>query len=277
MPGRLPSGGAQRTTRHPAGRRAPTGRAASGGPDPRRGGHRQRPGRRAGLRPRRRPRAAGPGQGDHGPGGPGAVRRPSTTPWDPTVEASGGSAANTVAGVAALGGRAAFIGRVADDALGQAFTHDIRSIGVAFDPTPTPATDASRSTGHCLVLVTEDAERTMATHLGVASDFGPADLARATTWPPPRSSTWRATCGTSRPPRTAMRQAMELAHASDAAVALTLSDPFCVQATARVPRAAHRRPRAALRQRGGDHPAVRGQRTSRRRWRRWPRPGCWPC
>ncbi len=94
----------------------------------------------------------------------------------PTTEASGGSAANTVAGVAALGGRAAFIGRVADDALGQAFTHDIRSIGVAFEPTPTQAVPGSAVTGHCLVLVTDDAERTMATHLGVASDFGPGDL-----------------------------------------------------------------------------------------------------
>ena len=61
--------------------------------------------------------------------------------WEPTTEASGGSAANTAAGVAALGGRAAFLGRVADDALGQAFTHDIRSVGVAFDPTP----DAGRA------------------------------------------------------------------------------------------------------------------------------------
>ncbi len=94
----------------------------------------------------------------------------------PTTEASGGSAANTAAGVAALGGRAAFLGRVADDGFGQAFTHDIRSIGVAFDPTPTPAIPGEAMTGHCLVLVTGDAERTMATHLGVASDFGTVDL-----------------------------------------------------------------------------------------------------
>jgi sugar/nucleoside kinase (ribokinase family) len=149
----------------------------------------------------------------------------------PTVEASGGSAANTVAGVAALGGRAAFIGRVADDALGQAFTHDIRSIGVAFDPTPTPATDGA-VTGHCLVLVTEDAERTMATHLGVASDFGPTDLhsdhlasahvayLEGYLWDQPAA-------------KDGMRQAIDLVHASEAAVALTLSDPFCVQANQR--------------------------------------------
>lgn len=148
----------------------------------------------------------------------------------PTTEASGGSAANTVAGVAALGGRAAFIGRVADDALGQAFTHDIRSIGVAFDPTPTPAVPGTSVTGHCLVLVTDDAERTMATHLGVASDFGPEDLANARThlssagvlylegylWDQPAA-------------KAGMREAMDIAHTHDAAVALTLSDPFCVQ------------------------------------------------
>ena len=148
----------------------------------------------------------------------------------PTTEASGGSAANTVAGVAALGGRAAFIGRVADDALGQAFTHDIRSIGVAFDPTPTRAVPGTSVTGHCLVLVTDDAERTMATHLGVASDFGPEDLASARThlssagvlylegylWDQPAA-------------KAGMREAMDIAHAHDAAVALTLSDPFCVQ------------------------------------------------
>jgi sugar/nucleoside kinase (ribokinase family) len=146
----------------------------------------------------------------------------------PTTEASGGSAANTVAGLAALGGRAAFIGRVADDALGQAFTHDIRSIGVAFDPTPTPAVPGSAVTGHCLVLVTDDAERTMATHLGVASDFGPLDLNSAHLssagvlylegylWDQPAA-------------KAGMREAMDIAHAHDASVALTLSDPFCVQ------------------------------------------------
>jgi sugar/nucleoside kinase (ribokinase family) len=146
----------------------------------------------------------------------------------PTTEASGGSAANTTAGVAALGGRAAFLGRVADDLFGQAFTHDIRSIGVAFDPTPTPAVPGEAVTGHCLVLVTGDAERTMATHLGVASDFGSVDLhdghlssaqvvyLEGYLWEQPSA-------------KAAMREAIELAHLHDAAVALTLSDPFCVE------------------------------------------------
>ena len=122
----------------------------------------------------------GAGQGDDGPGRRGAGR------GDLRVARSdhrglGGSAANTMAGVAALGGRAAFLGRVADDQLGRAFTHDIRSIGVALDPSPVAAApgagpDDEGVTGHCLVLVTSDAERTMATHLGVASDFGTVDL-----------------------------------------------------------------------------------------------------
>jgi sugar/nucleoside kinase (ribokinase family) len=144
-----------------------------------------------------------------------------------TTEASGGSAANTAAGVAALGGRAAFLGRVADDGLGRAFTHDIRSIGVAFDPTPTAAVPGEVVSGHCLVLVTEDAERTMATHLGVASEFGAVDLhdghltstqivyLEGYLWEQPTA-------------KAAMREAIEVAHVNDAAVALTVSDPFCV-------------------------------------------------
>ena len=145
-----------------------------------------------------------------------------------TTEASGGSAANTAAGVAALGGRAAFLGRVADDGLGRAFTHDIRYVGVAFDPTPTPAVPGEVVSGHCLVLVTDDAERTMATHLGVASDFGAVDLhgghlastqvvyLEGYLWEQPTA-------------KAAMREAIEIAHLNDASVALTVSDPFCVE------------------------------------------------
>src|ERR1700722_8106559 len=146
----------------------------------------------------------------------------------PTTTASGGSAANTAAGVAALGGRAALLGRVADDDFGQAFTHDIRSIGVAFDPTPTTAVPGAAVTGHCLVLVTDDAERTMAPPLGVASDFSSVDLhaghlssvqvvyLEGYLWEQPSA-------------KAAMREAIDTAHASDAAVALTVSDPFCVE------------------------------------------------
>ena len=145
-----------------------------------------------------------------------------------TTEASGGSAANTAAGVAALGGRAAFLGRVADDGLGRAFTHDIRSVGVAFDPAPTVAVPGEVVSGHCLVLVTEDAERTMATHLGVASEFGAVDLhdghLSSTQIVYLEGYLWEQP-----PAKTAMREAIEVAHATDAAVALTVSDPFCVQ------------------------------------------------
>jgi len=144
-----------------------------------------------------------------------------------TTEASGGSAANTAAGVAALGGRAAFLGRVADDGLGRAFTHDIRSIGVAFDPTPTAAVPGEVVSGHCLVLVTEDAERTMATHLGVASEFGAVDLhdghLTSTQVVYLEGYLWEQP-----PAKAAMREAIEVAHVNEAAVALTVSDPFCV-------------------------------------------------
>src|SRR5205814_8793182 len=82
------------------------------------------------------------------------------------VECSGGSSANTMAGAAALGVRAAFIGRVRDDQLGQVFGHDIRAAGVRFDTAP--ASDGPQ-TGRCLVMVTPDAQRTMGTYLGAAT------------------------------------------------------------------------------------------------------------
>jgi sugar/nucleoside kinase (ribokinase family) len=148
----------------------------------------------------------------------------------PTVEVSGGSAANTMAGVAALGGSAGFVGKVADDVLGQVFTHDIRSAGVEFHPVVDNGVSEgpeARGTGRCLVLVSGDAERTMATHLGVATAIAPADVpvdlvARASVlylegylWDLPAA-------------KNAMRRAIEVAHAHDGSVALSLSDPFCV-------------------------------------------------
>jgi len=89
------------------------------------------------------------------------------------VEVSGGSAANTAAGVASLGGRAAFIGKVRDDALGQIFTHDLRSTGVVYD---TPAAATGPPTARSLILITADAERTMNTYLGVAGELGAGDV-----------------------------------------------------------------------------------------------------
>ncbi len=89
------------------------------------------------------------------------------------IEVSGGSAANTIAGIASFGGRAAYIGRVHDDQLGAVFAHDLRATGVLFRGTP--ATEGP-PTGRCLIVVTPDAERTMNTYLGASEHFGPEDV-----------------------------------------------------------------------------------------------------
>ncbi|MEO8176561.1 MAG: adenosine kinase [Sphingomicrobium sp.] len=139
-------------------------------------------------------------------------------------ELSGGSAANTVAGLAALGLDAGFIGQIADDQLGQIFTHDIRSLGVAFD-TP-PRTDVG-ATARCLILVTPDAQRTMNTFLGAAQMLearavDPERIAAARTlylegylWDPDAA-------------RAAMLAAMDAARDAGTKVAFTLSDSFVV-------------------------------------------------
>ena len=142
----------------------------------------------------------------------------------PAVEVSGGSAANTVAGVASFGASAAFIGKVRDDQLGEVFTHDIRAVGVEF--TTAPAADGP-STARCLVMVTPDAQRTMCTYLGAATGLTPADIdpdviarARFTylegyLWDPPEAIE-------------ALRRSVGLAHDAGRQVAMSLSDPFCV-------------------------------------------------
>jgi sugar/nucleoside kinase (ribokinase family) len=150
----------------------------------------------------------------------------------PAIEVSGGSAANTAVGVAALGGRVGYLGKVAADELGEVFLHDITAAGVtlgrpsAVEAPRQPGDD--RATGRCLVLVTDDGERTMATHLGVASTFGPEDLdeelvARA------QVVYLEGYLWDLEPAIAAMRRAIEVAHASDSLVALSVSDPFCVQ------------------------------------------------
>ena len=142
----------------------------------------------------------------------------------PGVEMSGGSAANTIAGIASFGGNAAFIGKVRDDQLGEVFSHDIRSLGVTFETQPA---DEGASTARCLILVTPDAQRTMNTFLGACIDLGPDDVdpdlitsAKVTylegyLWDPP----WA---------KDAFRKAVEVAHGAGRKVALTLSDSFCV-------------------------------------------------
>ena len=145
-----------------------------------------------------------------------------------TLEISGGSAANTMAGVARLGGSAGFVGKVVDDRLGEVFTREIRASGVNFEPIVDRAGDEEVGTGRCLVLVTGDAERTMATYLGAATTMEPPDVpldlvARAQVvylegylWDLP-------------PAIEAMRHAIAVGHEAGASVALSLSDPFCVQ------------------------------------------------
>ena len=142
----------------------------------------------------------------------------------PAMEISGGSAANTIVGIASLGGAAAFIGKVKDDELGRAFAHDIRAAGVAFDTAP--AADGP-STARCYVLVTPDGERTMNTYLGAAQDLHSNDIdeeaiaaARITylegyLWDPPHA-------------KEAFLKAAKIAHNAKRRVALTLSDAFCV-------------------------------------------------
>ncbi|MGH8980195.1 MAG: adenosine kinase [Acidimicrobiales bacterium] len=146
-----------------------------------------------------------------------------------TVEVSGGSAANTVAGVAALGGTAGFVGKVARDPLGEVFTHDIRAAGVEFEPVvdDSGAAGEVRGTGRCLVLVSGDGDRTMSTHLGVATTITPGDVpvelvARA------RILYLEGYLWDMGPAKQAMRRAVEVAHDHDGSVALSLSDPFCV-------------------------------------------------
>jgi sugar/nucleoside kinase (ribokinase family) len=143
----------------------------------------------------------------------------------PAVELSGGSVANTMAGVASLGGRAGYIGLIRDDQLGQVFRHDITSVGVTYQMR---AKSAGPSTARCLVLVTPDAQRTMNTYLGACVELGPEDLDHALIesarvlylegylFDPPRA-------------KAALRTAAEIAHAAGRKVSLSLSDPFCVE------------------------------------------------
>lgn len=142
----------------------------------------------------------------------------------PGVEVSGGSAANTAAGIASFGGTAGFVGVVGDDQFGEIYAHDLDAIGVTFDASHSTKTGP---TGKCLVIVTPDAERTMCTSLGVASDLTPDDVptdlvasAQITylegfLWDQPTA-------------KEAFRTAARVAHDAGRRVALSLSDPFCV-------------------------------------------------
>ncbi len=143
----------------------------------------------------------------------------------PGVEMSGGSAANTVVGVASFGGRAHYVGKVRDDQLGDVFGHDLRATGVGYD---TPRATSGPPTGRCLILVTPDAQRTMSTFLGASVRLGPADVDRGLI---ARGKILYLEGYLFDPPdaQEAFRVAAAIAHAAGRRVALTLSDPFCVE------------------------------------------------
>ena len=142
----------------------------------------------------------------------------------PATEMSGGSAANTIVGIANLGARAAYVGKVKDDQIGRLYAHDIRAAGVTFE---TGAAADGPATGCCYILVTGDGERTMNTYLGAAQELTPADIDAAEIaasrfvylegylWDPQNA-------------KEAFVKASRIAHESGREVALTLSDSFCV-------------------------------------------------
>jgi len=142
----------------------------------------------------------------------------------PTQQVSGGSAANTLAGLAALGAKCAFIGQVADDTLGEVFAHDIRAGGIDFT---TPARAGDPPTGRCLIFVTPDAQRTMNTFLG-SSQFLPADALDLGAIADSAVLYLEGYLWDPEEPRAAMRKAIETAKANGRKVAFTLSDPFVI-------------------------------------------------
>jgi sugar/nucleoside kinase (ribokinase family) len=142
----------------------------------------------------------------------------------PGRELSGGSAANTAAGIAALGGRAGFIGQLADDQLGSIFAHDIRSLGVEFETQPKEGIGA---TARCLILVTPDAQRTMNTFLGAAQMLG-ADAVRPSEVAAAKILYLEGYLWDPADPRAAMYKAMDAAREAGTKVAFTLSDSFVV-------------------------------------------------
>jgi sugar/nucleoside kinase (ribokinase family) len=142
----------------------------------------------------------------------------------PAIEASGGSNGNTAAGVASFGGRAAFIGKVADDVFGKLYRHDMKAIGVRF---ATPPLSGGAPTARSMILITPDGERTMNTYLGACQALSPGDIdadvvaasfvtyLEGYLWDPPEA-------------KAAFRRAATMAHAAGRKVSITLSDAFCV-------------------------------------------------
>ncbi len=142
----------------------------------------------------------------------------------PAREISGGSAANTLAGLSALGAQCAFIGQVADDQLGEVFGHDIRAVGIDFDTAPRAG---DPPTARCLIFVSPDGQRTMNTFLG-ASQFLPAEALNLETVADASILFLEGYLWDPEEPRAAMRKAIEAAKAAGRKVAFTLSDPFVI-------------------------------------------------
>jgi sugar/nucleoside kinase (ribokinase family) len=142
----------------------------------------------------------------------------------PALEASGGSAGNTAAGIASFGGKAAYFGKVADDQLGEIFAHDIRAQGVHYQ---TSRRASLPPTARSMIFVTEDGERSMNTYLGACVELGPEDVEPSVVaeskvtyfegylWDPPRA-------------KEAIRDCARIAHENGREVSMTLSDSFCV-------------------------------------------------
>ncbi len=141
------------------------------------------------------------------------------------IETSGGSAANTIAGIAALGGKTGFIGQVADDQLGTVFGHDIRALGVEF--TTEARAEREPATARCLILVTPDGERTMNTYLG-ASQFLPPKALDVSLIEESAILYLEGYLWDPEEPRAAMDKAIDIAKSAGRRVAFTLSDTFCV-------------------------------------------------
>jgi len=145
----------------------------------------------------------------------------------PAQEISGGSAANTIAGIAALGGRTAYVGKVKDDQLGAIFSHDLRAQGAGFE-TPLAVKDHSHETGRCMVLVTSDGERSLNTYLGVSEFLGPDDIDERMM----ADAEWLYLEGyrfDGPDSKAAFAKAIAACRTAGGKVSLTLSDPFCVE------------------------------------------------
>ena len=144
----------------------------------------------------------------------------------PAKEISGGSAANTIAGIAHLGGRTAYVGKVKDDQLGKIFAHDLRAQGAEYATAMAPR-DAEHETGRCIILVTPDGERSMNTYLGVTEFLEPSDILE----PQMAEAEWIYLEGyrfDGPKSQQAFAKAIAACKAAGGQVSITLSDPFCI-------------------------------------------------